>query len=133
MSAYNWVKVNEAVCPRCGASGLRGQTHIASSYAGDKSGRFFDRTYELGEQMAWWATDDPRYPEWKPHNGWTRITGPGQVAEWCHLRCPHCEVDSSEQFEYFAIVEFQPLKPLRVTWWGPAEESPQDFWDAAEA
>ena len=48
MAAYNWVVVDET-CPACGKrSRLRCQTHVASDYSGDASGRFHDREYHLG-------------------------------------------------------------------------------------
>ena len=64
MAAFNWI-LFDAVCPQCGSVSLiRCQTHIASDYSGDASGRFHDRTYHFGERMAWWPEADPRYSHW---------------------------------------------------------------------
>ena len=89
LGAYNWITV-EATCPVCARStALRCQTHVASSYAGDGTGRFFDREYRLGDTMAWWAEQDARHANWSQHSrgigdNWSCID------EACDASCSAC-------------------------------------------
>ena len=69
MGAYNYI-VFEAICPGCKrSSSIEAQCHVASSYDGDNSGRFFDRRYVLGSQMAWWRPDQDGYEDWMTDEG----------------------------------------------------------------
>ena len=90
MGAYNWITV-EAPCPVCGrVTILRAQTHIASSYSGDASGRFHDRTYGLGERVAWFTPPDERSCRW------SECADPGHlplVHEACYSECSDCRAD----------------------------------------
>ena len=53
MSTYNWIEFEDS-CPSYRKKvTIRCQTHFCSDYDGDASGRFRDRTYKLGDKMAW--------------------------------------------------------------------------------
>ena len=92
MSAYNWI-VFEGRCPACGtAAMLRAQTHVASSYDGDASGRFHDSEYRLGESMKWWARDDPRFADWPADREFSKPEANNQLEEEaCYATCPNCK------------------------------------------
>ena len=90
MGAFNWIDV-EATCPACGrAAVLRTQTHIASDYDGDADGRFHDRTYRVGDRMAWFEPPDPR------SSRWSECADPGRlpnVHEACYAHCVACRAE----------------------------------------
>ena len=108
MGAYNWIRF-EARCPQCRASSpIKAQCHIASSYDGDDSGRFHDRTYVVGQAMAWWPRADRRWSSWTDTNN-TLPEGPeGVVRECCYARCETCGV------ELYAVIEFRDLMVGRI-------------------
>jgi predicted RNA-binding Zn-ribbon protein involved in translation (DUF1610 family) len=95
MAAYNWVVVDET-CPACGKrSRLRCQTHVASDYSGDASGRFHDREYHLGQRMAWWPREHIGFERWRADR-WHRDRNSVDAAfdeEACHATCPVCDAD----------------------------------------
>lgn len=85
MGAYNWVEY-EDYCPACAMCiTIHAQIHLASSYDGDESGRFFDRTYRPGDRMAWWSKGDPRFDGWRDDRG-DLVT----ASEECLAECPDC-------------------------------------------
>lgn len=89
MGAFNWFTVKET-CPRCLVSSeLTFQLYVASSYAGDNTGRFHDRTYQLGDTLAWWSRDDKRFADWT--GGLSSHSG--CVTDVCYGKCPSCNSD----------------------------------------
>lgn len=105
MSAYNWIDI-EAACPACEARAtIRAQTHIASDYAGDAAGRFHDRTYRVGEHMAWFLPPDKRSSRWSDRADPIHLP---RVREACYASCQSCEADLC------AVIEFQNLVPTIV-------------------
>lgn len=105
MAAYNWITFGCA-CPACGATAqIRAQTHIAASYAGDSSGRFHNRTYGVGDEVAWWPRGDRRF------DSWTESADPGHlpaIHEACYADCRECHA------ELCAVLEFRDLRVARV-------------------
>lgn len=107
MGAFNWVVV-EGSCPACGeTSRMRCQTHVASSFSGDRRGRFHDREYELGQPMAWWPSTQPEFATWRA-NGMTSETGSSVDEEACHATCPPCGA------ELFVVLRFREAVPESV-------------------
>ena len=105
MAAFNYIET-EGRCPACHTRSIvRAQTHVASSFDGDSSGRFCDRTYKLGDEMAWWPPADGRCEEWHfdadPH-------ARPAVREACYATCTHCRA------ELCMVLEFQALRPTQV-------------------
>jgi hypothetical protein len=97
MAAFNYV-VFIADCPACSTSStIRAQFHVASAYDGDESGRFFGRTYEIGDIVRWWPPDDPRFDDWKESADPAR---PNEVIEACYAECESCKA------ELCAVVRF---------------------------
>jgi hypothetical protein len=105
MGPFNWIDVT-AACPACGSNAtLRAQTHIASSYDGDSTGRFHERTYRLGETMAWFERSDVR------RASWTDAADPAYlmvVREACYGACSSCGV------ELCIVLEFENAAPTSV-------------------
>jgi len=118
MAAYNWIEV-EASCPACQAlATIRCQTHIASSFDGDGSGRFCHRTYRLGEAMAWWTPDDNRF------SGWSADADPKHrpaVEEACYALCEHCKA------ELYAVIAFENLVPRKLLATGLERDWPDNY------
>lgn len=91
MSAYNWIIV-EGRCPACKTkTTIRAQTHVASSYDGDASGRFHESEYQIGETMRWWDRDDSRFEKWPADR---ELSQPevksGREEEACYATCSNC-------------------------------------------
>jgi len=105
MGAYNWIQIT-ASCPSCERdSAIRCQTHTASSYDGDDSGRFHDRTYQLGEVMRWFPASDPRVnSEEKP----IFPAGQPEDHEACYSDCTNCGANLC------VVIRFQGLTPIQV-------------------
>ncbi len=105
MSAYNWIE-SEGACPECRVRAIvRAQTHIASSFDGDSTGRFFDRTYPLGGEMAWWPKGDRRYLEWDER---ADPQSRPAVREACYAECRKCGANLC------VVVEFEEIRPARI-------------------
>ncbi|MEQ8767163.1 MAG: hypothetical protein RL885_24850 [Planctomycetota bacterium] len=105
MGAFNWILI-DATCPACQMSvTMRCQTHAASDYGGDDTGRFHDREYRLGERMARWPKDDRRYDDW---NHPEDMDGPGENQERTYAHCPSCEA------QLIAVIAFEDLVAMRV-------------------
>lgn len=118
MAAYNTILV-DAECPRCLAHGLiEAQTHIASSFDGDATGRFCLREYRAGQRMAWWPEGDPRFEEWATNADPRR---PAIVTEACYATCRHCGA------ELYAVVEFDALVVKAVLDLGLDRDWPRDL------
>jgi len=100
VAAYNTILL-DAECPRCHERGaIEAQTHIASSFDGDATGRFCQRVYRVGQRMAWWPEDDLRFEAWAENADPSR---PDVVTEACYATCRHCGS------ELYAVVEFDAL------------------------
>lgn len=115
MSAYNWIEF-EGVCPNCGQnSKIRSQTHMCSDFDGDDTGRFHDRTYKLGEQMAWWPESDERFSYWKEDNRSLDFNGEegtytyDDSFECCYSECLKCGSD------LYVIIKFVKCAPVNVS------------------
>lgn len=108
MGAYNWLKF-EARCPACGRiAELRAQIHVAASYNGDETGRFFGRTFQLGERMPWFPHDHKKYlKEWDASDGVLTPLGSGHEESCAY--CLSCES------ELIVTVEFNNLVPIGVS------------------
>ena len=90
MAAFNWIDI-ETRCPVCGNNSLlRCQTHVASDYAGDASGRFHGREYRLGQTMAWWPRTDKRFDSWRAQRRRVGHVEPEVDEEACYATCKLC-------------------------------------------
>lgn len=117
MAAYNYVVFDET-CPACGIRAtLRAQTHIASDYEGDKTGRFMENEHKLGERMRWFARDSQDYDTWAT---WGWLLGTEEVREVCPANCMACGA------KLYAVLEFVDVAPVRVR-----EVGMESDWDRA--
>ncbi len=108
MSAYNWI-VTMGLCPTCRQpQKLVAQTHIASDYDGDDTGRFHDRTYTLGEAMHWWPPSDSRYGEWRANRCESTRMSSEIDEEACHATCSVCGT------VLFALLRFRGPRPIEL-------------------
>jgi hypothetical protein len=119
MAAYNWIII-EGHCPSCKQPApIRCQTHIASSYDGDETGRFFDRVYRIGSRMAWWPEGHKDFDRWRENSE------PGQppnlAVEACYSKCGKCGID------LFAVIRFNDLKPIAVVEVGLESQWPEGY------
>lgn len=110
MSAFNWIDFKHR-CPQCGTDQIiRAQTHVASDYDGDSSGRFHDEIYKLGETMRWWELSHKNYQKWKFGN---RINIPNdfknETSECCYSKCMNC---NSNLYSVIYFVDCAPVKVL---------------------
>ena len=108
MSAFNWI-LSVLRCPSCEQEvRLRCQTHVAADYDGDRTGRFHDREYQVGDKMAWWAEDDPRYEDWK-YGGTLNEPQVGESdSECCSAECPKCGA------ELYVVIQFDGPRATKV-------------------
>lgn len=89
MGAFNWITI-DATCPVCTwPTSIRCQTHVASTYDGDATGRFHERAYRLGERMAWWPPADPRHDDWRDAPSAIPRDG-SSIDEACYADCTAC-------------------------------------------
>ena len=87
MSAYNWIEFHHQ-CSACGQRvTARAQIHLASSYDGDDTGRFFERTYRVGEKMSWWDESDRRFGSWTDERDDVTLD---HANEACITECGSC-------------------------------------------
>jgi hypothetical protein len=123
MAAFNWVQFRGR-CPVCGPDrDIRCQTHVASDFDGLAGRRFNDRTYHLGERMAWWPPTDPRFPEWRVNGRRDDPSAdPTTDFECCYSECGHCRT------ELYAVVKFVDVTPTEVLDVGREADWPADFW-----
>lgn len=118
MAAFNWIVV-PATCPRCKQRvTLRAQTHVASSYGGDKDGRFHDREYQLGDEMAWHEKEAPGYPQWRAGRG---PFGADVEQEACIAECPNCAAT------LYVIIRFREVGVDAVVGIGLEENWPPEY------
>lgn len=121
MAAFNWIEILGR-CPVCGrVERFRCQTHVASNYDGDETGRFHDRTYLLGEAMAWWPRDSAKFHEWRVDGRLNDPCEPDWDEEACHATCGGCGV------ALFAVIRFHENVPERVVAIGPVESWPPGY------
>lgn len=123
MGAYNWVDL-DATCPSCGRpTTIRCQTHAAASFEGDHRGRFNDRTYRLGERMAWWDRADSRFDEWRV-NGRKDGVYPSPLVdeEACYSDCTACKR------ELYVVLRFADVTPEAVVAIGESASWPSDYF-----
>ena len=121
MGAFNWIIVRET-CPQCrNPAELRCQVHIASSHDGDDSGRFHDRTYELGQKMAWWPLTDNRFGQWRVDGRKGEQRDPDLDEEACYTTCSHC------QTELCVVIRFHQATPVDVVLVAKAENWPAEY------
>ena len=104
MAAINYIVVTEN-CPSCNiSSSFRFQTHIASDYYDcDHNGPFMNRSYCLGEKMAWLPPDDVDFDCWAT---WGELKANNVVSEECLGVCSKCK--SRVQAE----IKFKSLTPV---------------------
>src|SRR3954469_23501769 len=121
MSAYNWIIVTTR-CPACNRQvELRCQTHIASDYGGDQTGRFHDREYHLGEPLRWWRKGHQKFQAWRA-NGRVGEFNQGETdSESCYTSCPACSTD------LYAVIEFDGPRSVAVTDIGLEDNWPKDY------
>jgi hypothetical protein len=123
MAAFNWIN-HRADCPGCARHSLiRCQTLVAASFDGDTTGRFCDRTYEVGKPMAWWSPDDPRFGSWRV-NGRRDETydSPDTDEEACYANCEACGA------ELFVVIRFRPVIPISVVRLGLVADWPSEYF-----
>jgi hypothetical protein len=117
MGSYNWIVVTSA-CPSCKqVRELRCQTHVASSYDGDDTGRFHDREYRLSEEMSWWPPTDARFESWRTNDGPDPSSGE-YVEEVCDATCGDCGAELS------ALISFVARRPVALLRIGLARDWP---------
>jgi hypothetical protein len=112
---------------------VRCQTHVASSYRGDASGRFHDRAYRVGEAMAWWPRGDRRWGEWRVWGGRGGVSDregeAGEAGEAdeereeeaCYADCAACGA------ELYVIVRFRAAVVEWVLGIGRVEDWPDGY------
>lgn len=121
MAAFNWINV-EALCPACGnVVRLRCQTHVASDYGGDTTGRFHDRDYELGQAMAWWPRDDKRFELWRAGRWRSEDRESAFDAEACYATCSICDAS------LYVVLRFHENVPEQVVAVGKEEDWPDEY------
>jgi hypothetical protein len=120
MSAYNWIEI-EDYCPSCKKKSLiKCQTHFCSEYDGDDSGRFHDRTYKLGDRMAWWPISDKRFSGWRESNLGDNY-GCDASSECCCSECMSCGA------ELFVVIDFVECSPSKVLNMGLEIDWPEEY------
>ncbi len=123
MGAHNWILV-DGKCPACGRdASIRCQTHVASDYAGDGRGRFFDRVYKMREQMLWWGEGDARHSKWRVDG---KAFGDSDDAsidyEACHSTCPVCKA------YLCAVIKFERNTPVELLRLCEEAEWPEEYY-----
>lgn len=90
MAAYNWIEFHHQ-CSACGQRvTARAQIHLASSYDRDDTGRFFERTYRVGERMSWWGESDHRFGSWTDECDDVTLD---HASEVCIAECTSCAAE----------------------------------------
>jgi hypothetical protein len=113
----------DETCPVCGLSkGIRAQTHTASDYSGDESGRFHDREYRPGDEMAWWPASDPRFESWRANRRGPGASHDSEVDdEACYAECLACHAN------LYAVVRFRGRRIESVLEIGREADWPDGF------
>jgi hypothetical protein len=91
---------------------------MASSYDGDSTGRFHDRTYRLGETMAWFPPSDKRSASW------CEAADPGHlpsIREACYSECLSCRAPLC------VVLEFENRAIARVVTVAQESEWPNGY------
>lgn len=103
MAAFNYIAFRR-ICPACSNEvSFVAQTHIASDFEGDASGRFANEVYSLGERMRWFSADHPDFETWKTWGGES-----SSVEEECPATCPNCKT------RVVALIRFQDSTPVDI-------------------
>jgi hypothetical protein len=119
MAAFNWIEI-DGECPSCGrAATLRCQTHVASDFGGDDTGRFCNRVYRLGDPMAWWPRDHRKYASWREDSEPDQPED--QAVEACYASCTACGA------ELYAVLRFHEVKAVEVLGVGLEVEWPANY------
>lgn len=122
MSAYNWIVAVVSKNTDNDTTTIRCQTHIASSYEGNDSGRFHDKEYKLGEKMAWWQPLEPKYRSWRDGDN-RKVTDDNEAVAF------ECCLASSEQNDsLYAVIKFENLVPVEIVEFGNECDWPEGFW-----
>lgn len=123
MGAYNWIIIKEK-CPKCNQTRIiKCQTHIASDFGGDDSGRFCEREYKLGEEMAWYPISHKKYLEWKVNGKISSNETLEEIDyECCYSQCTNCRVN------LYVVIKFQSHTPKKVIDVGFEENWPKDYF-----
>ena len=120
MAAYNYVEF-EATCPSCHQlATIECQTHIASSFNGDKTGRFCHRTYRLGDKMLWYPLGHLRFNKWREDS--EPDQPPNQAVEACYCECQNCKA------ELCAVIRFEEVTPVEVTFLDLETRWPEGYY-----
>ena len=120
MTAYNSIIIRSR-CPSCGKqSEIKCQTHIASSFDGDESGRFCNRIYHIGEKLAWWSKGSKKYDEWRI-KGKKDFDNSTIDFECCYASCLSCNA------QLYVILEFKDATPTKVVGVGVELDWPQEY------
>lgn len=123
LPAFNVIAF-EHHCPACRRSAtIRAQTRTAAAYEGVQDSRFCDRTYALGERMAWFPPEDPRHSAWSAAG---RALG-STVQEACYAQCARCGA------ALCAVLRFRDLRPTEVAELVLEEDWPRGFARGARA
>ena len=122
MGAVNTIKIIHT-CPLCQRDAeLLCQTHMASSFDGDETGRFCHTTYALGEPMRWWNKHNPLYSSWKCGNLLETTGLPDDTdMECCYSMCSACEQ------ELYVVISFTDAIPKAVIESGAISNWPLRF------
>jgi hypothetical protein len=117
MAASNVIAF-EHHCPACGRSApIRARSHIAAAFAGDEAGRFCDRTYGIGDLMAWFPPGDVRHSAWAA--GGRALAG--SVQEACRATCGRCGA------VLCAVIRYRALRVVEVSQLSLEEDWPRGF------
>jgi hypothetical protein len=120
MGAYNWLRFSD-VCPDCGErTAIVAQLKYASSYSGDDKGRYHDRSYKVGDKLAWFDLQDSRYKD-PNHSGVVDQDDPGRILECTYADCDSCR---AKLFAIVAISEFRVVEVIRI---GLEKDEPRGF------
>lgn len=120
MGAFNWIKTQD-LCPSCmKKSELLFQTHMASSFDGDESGRFCQNEYLVGEKMRWWSPDSESFAKWIDKYKSVKVSSE-EFQECCYGECLTCKS------EIFGIISFRNLIPIKLDLVGLEKDWPERF------
>lgn len=122
MGAFNNIVIT-GYCPFCEVDKeIECQTHVASSFDGDETGRFCQRSYKLGEPMAWWKNENKMFNSWRNGNYLKGNELPKNIDfESCYSTCVSCKG------KLYVIVMFIDLIPRVVIDIGIEEHWPIQF------
>lgn len=123
MGSFNWIIVENS-CPNCYTETLiRCQTHVASDFDGDDTGRFCGREYQLGDLMSWWPRQHKKFDCWR--NNSSRIGGivdSEYDEEACYAKCQSCTA------ELCVVIRFHENRPTVVLEVRKEEDWPEQYY-----